>query len=93
MKLTAKSKRELEAILDNLKAARAYLLREDIAGIATVTRNPNGGDYTIRNPACLQGKDCEHVTVMNKHAGSDLAQFYTATKRLELFLATEGVKA
>ena len=88
MTLNRKHSRELAGILAELERAEAYLMRNDVAGIAHVEKHPTGASHTIRNPACLEhcAGSVEHVTVMNKHAGSDIVGVYSARARLAAFV-------
>lgn len=92
MKIPSKLRHELEAILADMDRAETYLLSPDIIGIATRTDRPNGGDYTIRNPACVahQSTPAEHITAMHKQAGSDIAGLYAAARRLRIILSATG---
>jgi hypothetical protein len=90
MRLTKKQHSELSEIRRYLKRGVSYLSQPDIVGIAQeVTSWPNGGDYTIRNPEVLKHstREAEHIRLLNKDIGSDMALIYTALQELEAFLA------
>jgi hypothetical protein len=85
--LTRKQLYELEAIRGNLRRAVAYLQSPEVVGIAHATKNPNGASYTIVNPACINSYlPAEHVDVINRFIGSDIAGVYTALHELDEFL-------
>jgi len=86
--LTKKQYRDLHAILSNLRRAYNYIEQPAVIGIAEAVTDPNGADFTIRNPACLES--CcglaEHIRPMNKSIGSDIAGLSQALHQLEDFL-------
>ena len=88
MNCSQKDLRELCGILADIERAERYLLRPDVAGIAHVERYPVGSSHTIRNPDCLKvcAGSVEHVTVMNKQAGSDIVFVYSARARLKDYI-------
>jgi len=86
--ITQKLERELQGILSELQRGADYLLQDEVKGIAHATQRPNGGNYTIRNAACVASDQrlAEHVIVMNKHYGSDITGVYEAFSRLREML-------
>lgn len=86
--LTREQTQKLETVRTNIARAVKYMRDPRVIGIATQTQNPNGADYTIRNPAALEHchGTVEHVAVMNKEIGSDIAGLYTALTLLDEFL-------
>lgn len=91
MKLTKKQAHELETVLYNVKRAYNYLSKDEIVGIAHKTTKAlmTGGDYTINNPACVESaRQSEHIKIMDKEIGSDIAGLSFALSQLEQFLKT-----
>jgi hypothetical protein len=90
MKMTNKQLRELEHVLYDLQRAYNYLQKPEIQGIARKVEGyqVNGGSYTINNPdICKSDKRiAEHIQVMDKEIGSDIAGFSMALHNLQSFI-------
>jgi hypothetical protein len=88
--LTQTQRRQLEAVLSNLRRGIAYLNRPQVLGIAEAIeeKNARGDDYDLRNPACMASctSVALHMRTMNKSIGSDIAGLYQALTLLDELL-------
>lgn len=90
--LTKKQCKHLEQVRNELRRGINYLLRPEVIGIAEEVKDPNGGDYTIRNPKVIEttSNAVMHIRPMNKQIGSNIAGLYTALQYLEMFLDADA---
>ena len=88
-KLTKQQTNELLSILNRLVSVKKYLDSDSVCGLARPTTNPNGGSFTIVNPACAKD-GITSVDVVNHKLGSSLVMFYDAEKLLDKFIFENG---